>query len=292
MDNTNLFIHAPKELVTDAFLTWLLYFLDSKVEYQKYKQQLFNELFLSKNDFKKNVSEIEVRRQVDVNGGRIDLLVEFNLDNAKQTILFENKTWTTTNQDQLQKYKEGLPNLYKYIYLKLAYLNYAERKLTEKVGYKPVTSKMLYDTLKNMSDLHPFINQYVTYIKETFVNYINGFHKAIFGKNRNEDRYGILENHQAQQYLMDILYKDLDGKLNHLNFKTGSSSGRPWTQLDIARKEKVYENIEEFLFWRIDKRNGKYYIRLNQYAYIKNSNKPEFIEMKKRTIKNIKRNCI
>lgn len=26
---TNIFFHAPKELTTDAFLVWLLYFLDS-----------------------------------------------------------------------------------------------------------------------------------------------------------------------------------------------------------------------------------------------------------------------
>ena len=29
LKRTNIFFHAPKELTTDAFLVWLLYFLDS-----------------------------------------------------------------------------------------------------------------------------------------------------------------------------------------------------------------------------------------------------------------------
>ena len=114
MDNTNLFKHAPKELVTDAFLTWLFYFLDSNEKFQKYKQNFFNKLLLKADDIDKTVYEIKINRQSKVKNGRIDLLLEFKLENKTKKILFENKTWTSTNKNQLQKYKEGFPNLYKY----------------------------------------------------------------------------------------------------------------------------------------------------------------------------------
>ena len=47
---TNIFFHATKELTTDAFLVWLLYFLDSEESYKTYKQLLFDSLILKKED--------------------------------------------------------------------------------------------------------------------------------------------------------------------------------------------------------------------------------------------------
>ena len=49
----------------------------------------------------------------------------------------------------------------------------------------------------------------------------------------------------------------------YLGIRNGTSFGRPWTQIDIAKKKDGYY---EGLFWRIDIRSGKFYIRLNQYA--------------------------
>ena len=49
----------------------------------------------------------------------------------------------------------------------------------------------------------------------------------------------------------------------YLEIRNGTSHGRPWTQIDIARKEDGYW---KGLFWRVDIRSGKFYIRLNQYA--------------------------
>ena len=73
--------------------------------------------------------------------------------------------------------------------------------------------------------------------------------------------------------------------MTYLKYKTGSSSGRPWTELNIARKENVYGNNWEFLFWRIDIRKGKFYIRLNQYAYIIKANNTDFNRNKKERLK-------
>ena len=281
MNNTNLFKHAPKELVTDAFLTWLFYFLDSKEIFQKEKKSFFNGILLRADDNDKSISEIKVNRQSKVKNGRIDLLLEFKLENKTQKILFENKTWTSTDKKQLQKYKEGFPNLYKYIYLKLAYVNHQEKQLTESLNYNYITSKLLANSLKSIAHLHPFIEHYLEYINHTFVDRINNFYDDIFENNR----FKALEGGQSQEFLMDVLYASLTTELKYIKFKTGSSSGRPYTQLDIAKKENIYGTNWEFLFWRIDIRQKKFYIRLNQYAYIKKANNSEFNIKKKERLK-------
>ena len=164
--------------------------------------------------------------------------------------------------------------------MKLAYINSYERQLLKNLGYNFITSEMLFNSLKLIVHLHPFIQQYLDYINHVFVNYINSF-KINLIENKN---FNILWNGQSQEYLMDILYENLENKLSYLKFKTGSSSGRPWTELDIARKENVYGNNFEFLFWRIDIRKGKFYIRLNQYAYIKKTKNIEFNRKKKKRL--------
>lgn len=74
----------------------------------------------------------------------------------------------------------------------------------------------------------------------------------------------VLWGADAQKYLCDIIVENMKKQdVPYLEIRNGSSYGRPWTQIDIARKEDGYW---EGLFWRVDIRSGKFYIRLNQYA--------------------------
>lgn len=269
--NINLFKYAPKELVTDAFLTWLFYFIDSDLKYSNEKQILFNELILRQGDNNKPITKIKVVRQDKKKNGRSDIILYFNQNNIEKKVLFENKTWTTTSFNQLNGYKKDNPNFYRYFYLKLAYVNYYEKKLAKQCGYDVITSFSLSKTLKKIAHIHLFVRHYIEYIDETFVNYISKFSDKLLIKNNLD----LLKDGQAQQYLIDILYQKLDNKLKYLKFENGSSFGRPWTELDIAKKDKVYGDIGEFIFWRIDIRSNKSYIRLNQYAYIGNKYKSE-----------------
>lgn len=130
---TNIFFHATKELSTDAFLVWLIYFLDSKEKYSVYKQRFFDNLILRKEDCGKTVNNIELKRQEN----RVDVILNFTIANSddKQTVLFENKTYTTFHDNQLLNYKKRYPNCYRYIYFKLAYINLNERKEVISHGY-------------------------------------------------------------------------------------------------------------------------------------------------------------
>jgi len=264
MNDTNLFKHAPKELVTDAFITWLLYFLDNNVKYTKEKEDFFADLLLAPQDFGKKISKIYVIRQDKKRHGRSDLILEFMLDNEKKIILFENKTWTSTSFKQLNGYKEDNPDLYQYIYLKLAYINYEEIKLTKQCGYKIIDVHKFHEALSKIKKLHPFISQYFEYITHTFLNFIDNLPIELY-QNNNQN---LLWHSQSQQFVISDIYKKLEGKSNYLFFKTGSSFGRPWTEIDFCKKDKVFGGATEYIFWRIDIRSGNFYIRLNQWAGI------------------------
>lgn len=279
MIETNIFCHAPKELTTDAFITWLLYFLDSDAKYNEEKQFVFDNLLLKPEDAGRQVKVIKVERQCTGSQGRPDILLHFcflNDINVTQTILFENKTWTTTSHNQLDKYRAYKPNAYRYIYLKLAYINHYEMKLAKDCMYDIISSHDLAKIVGNdmINKLNPIIEQYIEYINHSFVNFINNINEILF----NQNQFYILDNGQAQQYLIDILYRELDGKLGKISFKVGSSFGRPWTQLVISEKPNIYGDKTEEVFWRIDYRSDKYYIRLNQYSDISDDYKINKLE--------------
>ena len=76
--------------------------------------------------------------------------------------------------------------------------------------------------------------------------------------------YSVLWSADAQKYLCDVIVENMTKQnVPYLEIRNGTSYGRPWTQIDIARKVDGYW---EGLFGRVDIRSGKFYIRLNQYA--------------------------
>lgn len=255
---TNIFIYAPKELTTDAFLVWLIYFLDSDKEYMVYKQAFFDSLILKEEDFGREIGSIELKRQEN----SVDVLLTFRFEDndEQQMVLFEDKTWSMPHSGQLARYKELYPNCYRYFYYKLAYVNSQEEKEVSHERYDIINASMMSATLEKMVGLHPLIKMYYEYITVTFVQEINTFHESIFLMHD----YNLLRSADAQKYLCDAIVENMTKQsVPYLEIRNGTSYGRPWTQIDIVRKMDGYC---ERLFWRVDIRSGKFYIRLNQYS--------------------------
>ena len=255
---TNIFFYAPKELTTDAFLVWLLYFLDSEETYKAEKQTFFDSLILKKEDSGRTVCGIELKRQEN----NVDVLLTFRFEDSdeQQTVLFEDKTWSMPHSGQLARYKEMYPDCYRYFYYKLAYVNSQEKQEVSHEQYEIINAGMMSSTLEKMVGLHPIIKMYYEYITVAFEQEINSLHERIFVKHD----YDVLWSADAQKYLCDTIVENMTEQgVPYLEIRNGTSYGRPWTQIDIARKEDGYW---EGLFWRVDIRSGKFYIRLNQYA--------------------------
>ena len=255
---TNIFFHAPKELTTDAFLVWLLYFLDSEEAYKAQKQMLFDSLILKKEDCGRAVGGVELKRQEN----NVDVLLTFRFEDndEQQTVLFEDKTWSMPHSGQLARYREIYPDCYRYFYYKLAYVNSQEEQEVSRERYEIINAGMMSSALEKIVGLHPLIQMYYEYITVTFEKETNSYYERIFQKHD----YDVLWSADAQKYLCDAIVENMTKQsVPYLEIRNGSSYGRPWTQIDIVRKVDGYC---ERLFWRVDIRSGKFYIRLNQYA--------------------------
>ena len=257
-NDTNIFFHAPKELTTDAFLVWLFYFLDSDKIYESAKQDLFDMIVLKEADKGRSVRNICLKRQEN----HVDVILSFvfNDENKPQVVLFENKTWSSYHSNQLIEYKSKYPNSYRYLYYKLAYINSQEKQYVTDCGYDVITAKMISSAIERHISLHPLIKMYNEYITQSFINPNETFHDRLFV----EKDYSVLWGAEAQKYLCDLLVKEMDKQgFSFVGIRNGTSYGRPWTQIDIAEKKEGYR---EKLFWRVDIRSNKFYIRLNQYS--------------------------
>ena len=179
-------------------------------------------------------------------------------------MLFEDKTWTTTSEQQLNGYKKDYPNAYRYFYYKLAYISMAERTLVERCGYDIITSRMMESCLSSFCNSHVLINYYREYVKDVFADYIDSFSEQLF----KEHNYDLLWDAQAQLFLADKLWEVLpENRKQEMYIYNGTSSGRPWTEISISDGNTIIPGYDESLFWRIDIRNGQFYIRLNQYSW-------------------------
>lgn len=283
MNNTNIFFHATKELTTDAFLIWLFYFLDSTPELKASKQLVFDKLILRSEDKGRLIRDIYIDRQKSGPNGRIDFMVTFTFNDSgeKQSVLFEDKTLTTTTESQLTGYKIDYPECYRYIYCKLGYINTAEARQVSLCGYDIISSRLLADTLSLISDKHVIIRDYLEYITETYADYIDSFDNRLF----NNRDFDILWDGQAQFYLADKLFESLPDSLKEsMYIYNGTSSGRPWTQICVIEDMPILDGYKESIFWRIDIRSGKFYIRLNQYGWYKDKNGIIYKEKSKRLV--------
>ena len=266
----NLFSHSPKELTTDGFLAWFI--LEIKHD-QKALGSFFYNLGLC-NDPKSTIDNVSISRQEK----NTDLIIRYNVDAIHHQALFENKTHTTIHSNQLSKYKKTFPDFNHYKYLKLARVNYHEQKATKKHGYDVLNAYDLHNALKVLAYDNEIVNQYIQFLKNDFIKIIDEIELSL----ESENIYSLFSNRQAQQYLIDSLYEKIDGLNESIRFKSRSNvGGSPWTQLDICKRELAYGKTNEYLFWRIDKRAGNYYLRLNQYANIDSDhkiNKMKFLE--------------
>jgi hypothetical protein len=203
------------------------------------------------------------------------------IDSVAHQALFENKTHSTIHSNQLYKYKEKFPSFNYYKYLKLARINYDEKKEAKANGYDVLSSLDLYEALDCLGLDSEILSQYKKFLINNFVTPFNEIEHEMF----TENNFGLFKKREAQQYFMDILYQEIDGLNDSIKFKSGSNvGGDAWTQLDISHKAKVYGEKTEYLFWRIDKKSGDYYLRLSQYAYISK----DYKYVKKKTLKKLR----
>ena len=148
--------------------------------------------------------------------------------------------------------------------MKLAFIDFQERKKALECRYTVIGANEIESAIRPFKDYSQIISQYYQYIKDEFIDYHNSIYKRML--NNDASVYG---ERQAQRIFLSELHERLHGQLDYLCLKSGTNNGgTPWTHLTIAKANTEYGDKSEYIFWRIDKKSGRYYIRLNQYSDI------------------------
>jgi hypothetical protein len=266
MENLNLFKYSPKELSLDAFLKYFIFWSVKSDNIDVVKR-----IFLKEIDLNEDVSIIKVELQVPFGKKKADIVVHFKLRGKNEFVVFENKTHSTTSLNQLESYKKH--DAYRYLYLKLGYVNSKENALCRATNYDPINSIKLLEIVKSVSKPDCVIRQFQEYLENDYV----GVQKKIANSFEAGTIKNEMHNQDAQLFTLDKLGEkfgkfELDkSKLaasisNHHIQYSSNTGGQPWSELVFI---ECSDMTPEALFWRIDKRNNMFYIRLNQYSYSK-----------------------
>lgn len=276
----NLFSFATSELSQDAFICWCLnWFNDaSKPALQEMAKKIISRL----TNLEEIVS-VEVFRQFSRNVTvkrkkfpvKIDVLVIVNGDIG---IIIEDKTYTNEHDNQIERYKQGLQEIYKEkplskiitVYWKTGFYNDWDKVTVADVKITGEDVKSFLADYVNESEI---LKDYFDYL-ETNLQWNEEHKKYWLPIGVPWWELNVVKWHIAQYtFLREIFPEERwdksTGKYEgEYEIWFGSSFGRPWAQTTVKwselKKEEWYK-----LFWRIDSdKNGPYLsFRIYEWYY-------------------------
>ena len=181
----NLFYHLPKELSLDAFLMWVMVFIERNDEVDEASQIFFDILVLRPEDRGKKVTHLEASRKDQESENKTDIVLKFRLDGKPCTVLFETKI---SAQTALRGYQNLNSHIYRVIYIKLDHLKHHESLLAHKRGYHIVDTEMLLVSLEPLFKFSSIIAHYGEYLHD---NHRLTAKKAIGDDLNSEDLYKL-----------------------------------------------------------------------------------------------------
>lgn len=264
----NLFSFATSELSQDAFICWCLnWFNDgSKPVLQEMAKKIIFKLTNVKEFVVKKIVSVDIFRQfsrkVKVDNKsihvKIDVLVIVNNDIA---VIIEDKTYSNEHDQQIERYKRGLQEIYKEkplskiitVYWKTGFYNDWDDVTVADVK---ITGEYVRNLLADYLNESEIIKDYFDCL-EANLQWVEE-HKQYwlpFGVPWWE--LNIVNYHVAQYtFLREIFPKERWDKSTgryegEYEIYMGSSFGRPWTQTVVKWSE--FKKAEWYkLFWRID----------------------------------------
>lgn len=275
----NIFEFATSELSQDAVICWILSFYNDK------NSKLYNlakELLSSfvKLDAKDN--KIEIKQQFY----KTDILI--HLPNTKKVVIIEDKTYTSEHDEQIAKYVKTISESKDYkeckiyvVYFKTGFY-YDNDKLVEYKcpknkdnkleGFKSVHGEDFLRILQSYINIDATLDMYIEYL-DNLIKWYELYGKFYDTHNESFWDWNVSKEYIAQYNLMRAIFpedkwnkKDKDEKYM---IYSGSSFGRPWTEMKILKREN------HSIFWRIDTDNDGPYLSLRYYNWYDKNNVEE-----------------
>lgn len=171
------FGYATKELSQDAFICWLVNFINTNEEEYKPIARDFIKLLADKirnEKFKKYIEENDYKVEIRHQFRNIDVLLK--IDNF--CIIIEDKIDTLEHDDQINKYRYYLLNGGKkelgiegeFDICTCYYKIYDEYRIEDKSVNAIITRKDMITLLENAKNINPFMKDYLEYLKEIETN--------------------------------------------------------------------------------------------------------------------------
>lgn len=275
----NLFGYATKELSQDAVICWLLNWIkypESELfEMGKEMFALIGEEAVDANQ------EITIRAQFK----KADIVIV--LHGAKRIIVIEDKVYSSEHSNQIENYKKTLKKDLvqselgikgdiitdiKTVYFKTGFF-YDDDVVTASKVDKAVMGNDFYKLIKSFKD--KFSSEILDYYEEYLRTLLEYYDKYGKFEKCEEGAYYVSRHTIAQYKLMRTIFPEKWNKSSdQYKIKHGTSSGRPWTEMNICHEMQYPDGDKYCIFWRVDTDKRGPYISLRYYEYFdKNESK-------------------
>ena len=292
MSKPNLFSFATSELSQDAFICWLVSWVNNPEEKElnvcakDFVCMLYN---LNKGS---KISSNDINKVTKPERQYYDIDVFFQAEIGDKTVSFvvEDKVHTSHHSNQLQRYKEKIENdeikedEIVLIYYKTGYIFDWDNQVVN-YGYSILKSEKIIDFLGKYQITNPIFIDYLEYIKTKF-----SYNPIIAELFSAKDGYKHFSNDYAQVEFIKKLMEDSLDNINCYSMSNGKSFGKPYTILNFAYFQKAILDYDDVLYYRIDIRKNKeisekqYFLGIFHYSkYPKNNH--EVKEKKKERLK-------
>lgn len=289
----NIFEFATKELSQDAVLLYLADCFNNKAT------ESIGKAFLKAFD-----CDIEYLNHVYPikQFNKIDVLVVLEFNDYYDLLVIEDKTASSSHDNQLERYKEYIDGIKEfidekrgitckkpiknryYVYFKPLIYNENEKWASENSKYVVKKHEDLIPLLQMECNDHIWtaFKEYYRWANERELQFIKAEYLEELKEFSIDD---IMSSYCGQWVLAKLLFKDSEHPFKYGRLYQGSSYGRPWTQyrfiIDNDSKEEYWTNLKfadeirgkYSYFFRLDSNSNGYYIACNQYIYDKDKSK-------------------
>lgn len=282
--NHNIFNYATSELSQDAFICWLVSWVNGTNRELKALALDFIKTLLEMHAIEfpnvENLEKVEIQKQYL----NIDVLLRLYFRNDRIVqIIIEDKTNTSFHDNQLRVYMDRIENKKIEniqtigIYYKTGFVFDDEKSDVEKNGYTVFTKDRMYQVIKrHMSHIQSeILYNYFEYLESLIMEErkIEVKMEEIIQNDRMHDADEILKSQIGQWIFMKKIFQhDIKGWQYN-----GSSMGRPWTQYCIL-EQIIFKQLPDAIFYRMDSRNEGYYLSVRQYLNFVSRATKQFLE--------------
>ena len=170
MERNNMFKYATKELSQDAFICWLVNYINTDEEKYKSVARDFIELIANKIGnikFKQFVKDNNYKVEIKHQYKNIDVLLKID----KFYIIIEDKIKTIEHDDQINKYtysllNSGIKEVGDFNIFTCYYKIYDEYKSKDKFVNAIITRKDMINLLEKVQNKNLYMEDYYKYLKE------------------------------------------------------------------------------------------------------------------------------